>query len=70
MDLERIKNEVIGQGIRRMHYEQRFYRLRNEMPYTIGKKMGMSEPDSILLQEIFEFKVYMIIEQINNYQSN
>lgn len=67
MDLQKIKDEHIGRGMRRLHYESRYRRLKNKDPYHIGLEMGLSVPESIMLEEIMEYREYAIWDNIFNF---
>jgi len=69
MDIQKIKDEHIGRGIRRLRYEARYRRLKDKDPYHLGIEMGLSVHESILLEEIIEYREKEFYDFVFNYFS-
>jgi hypothetical protein len=63
MTMTEIKNKHLGNGLRRIRYEERLERLKRKSPYEVGENMGLSLDNSIMLQEYMES---CIDEFVNN----
>lgn len=70
MDLNEIKNKFIGSGLRRLRYEARYKRLRGKYPYELGRDLGLSSMDSIMLQEIWEYQLEKFAREVNQFSQN
>jgi len=70
MNVEKIKEKCVGAGLRRARYERRYLSLRDKNMYEIGKKMGISDMESVMLYEIFDYKMYMSIRRIFEINQN
>jgi hypothetical protein len=54
MTMTEIKNKHLGNGLRRIRYEERLERLKYKSPYEVGETMGLSMDLSIMFQEYVE----------------
>lgn len=62
MDIRKKKNDLIGYGVRRLQYESRFERYKDVPVMDICAKLGMNNINSVLMEEIFEYKMFGVIE--------
>lgn len=53
-----------------MRYEERFERIKDLPPYDIGIKLGLNTDNSIMLQEIMEYKLEEIVNSALEFSRN
>jgi hypothetical protein len=64
MTMTEIKNKHLGNGLRRIRYEERLERLKHKSPYEVGENMGLSMDLSIMFQEYMEAQLDSFVKNV------